>query len=148
MDFGILLGLAYHSFVEELHQHLTAAGFTDIGSSFGYLFRVLDQRDLTATQLGEHLQITTQGAAKIIDDMVAAGYVERRPDPSDRRAKRLHLAPRGRAALETVRAFHHTYEQRLAETFGPEALNVVRQVLTHQTAHPGATDLVRLFRPL
>lgn len=37
---------------------------------------------------------------RLVDDMEAAGLVERRPDPADRRARRIVATERGRAAYE------------------------------------------------
>jgi DNA-binding MarR family transcriptional regulator len=148
MDFGILVGLAYHSFVEELHAEFARRGFPITGASVGVMLRTLDQGAFNATQLGEKLGITTQGAAKVIDEMVAVGYVERRPDPADKRAKTLHLAERGKEALGLARGFHHEYEQRLTEQFGPEKMTALREILDHMINSPESTDYAKLYRPL
>ncbi|MGX1811904.1 MarR family winged helix-turn-helix transcriptional regulator, partial [Nocardia sp. NPDC055321] len=118
MDFGILLGQAFHGFVAALHAHLAEHGHHVLGASYGYVLRSLDENALTASQLGERLGITAQGAAKIVDEMVGHGYVERRPDPNDKRAKLLQLSERGRATLDLVRAFHAAYERDLAARRG------------------------------
>ena len=93
-------------------------GFTDLGASFGYVLRALAAEPLTATQLAARLHLTPQGAAKIADAMVRHGYVERRADPDDARARRLVLAARGQQALRAARAFHQTFERDLATTNG------------------------------
>ena len=148
MDFGILVGLAYQSFVEELHAEFARRGFPTTGASVGFMLRTLDRGAFTTTQLGEQLGITTQGAAKVIDEMVAVGYVERRPDPTDKRAKTLHLAERGQEALATARRFHHEYEHRLTEQFGAEKVAILREILNHMINSPESTDYAKLFRPL
>ena len=121
-DFGTLLGLAYQHFVEALRAHLNERGFTDLGASFGYVLRALAAEPLTATQLAARLHLTPQGAAKIADAMVRHGYVERRVDPADARARRLVLAARGQQALRAARAFHQTFERDLARTYVRTAL--------------------------
>lgn len=148
MDFGVLVGLAYQSFIEELHAEFARRGFPITGASVGVMLRTLDQGAFNTTQLGEKLGITTQGAAKVIDEMVAVGYVERRPDPTDKRAKTLHLAERGRAALALARGFHHEYERRLTEQFGAEKMAILREILDHMVDSPESTDYAKLFRPL
>jgi MarR family transcriptional regulator for hemolysin len=151
-DYGILLGLAYQGFVGELNAHMRASGFHDAGPSFGYVFRALlaeRMESMTASQLAARLRITPQGAAKIVEDMISTGYVERRDDPSDRRARRLHLSDRGRRALATARRFHADYERRLAETYGASRVAVLREVLTaivdRDASATEAAD--RLLRP-
>ena len=129
-DFGILLLLADQEFVRELREHVAAEGFDDQGRSDGFVFRTLGAGPTTISGLAERLEITKQGAGQIVDDMERRGYVERRPDPSDARAKLLHLTERGEAALSTARKFHQTYERRLRKRFGDEAIDTLRDVLT------------------
>jgi len=129
-DIGILLLLADQEFVRELREHVAAEGFDDQGRSDGFVFRTLGAGPTTISGLAERLEITKQGAGQIVDDMERRGYVERRPDPSDARAKLLHLTERGEAALSAARKFHQTYERRLRKRFGDEAIDTLRDVLT------------------
>ena len=62
--------------------------------------------------------------------MERRGYVERRPDPTDARARLLHLTERGKGALAAARKFHQTYERRLRKRLGDEAVDTLRDVLT------------------
>ncbi|MFC9473188.1 MarR family winged helix-turn-helix transcriptional regulator [Nocardia sp. NPDC056952] len=148
MDFGVLLGQAYQGFVQELHAHLAGHGHQVLGASYGYVLRTLADNALTASQLGEHLGITAQGAAKVVDEMVRQGYVERRADPNDKRAKLLQLSERGRDMLDTVRTFHADYERRLTARVGADQIAAVRAVLGEIV--DAATDSAnpRAFRPL
>ena len=41
LDLGIVLGLAYGAFVDELHEHMAQDGFGDLRRSDGYVFRTL-----------------------------------------------------------------------------------------------------------
>ncbi|MEP6971458.1 MAG: MarR family transcriptional regulator, partial [Betaproteobacteria bacterium] len=61
IDFGVLLGLAYQVFVDELHADLHGRGFDDIGTAYGYVFRALDAQDLHLRQLAERLSMSDQG---------------------------------------------------------------------------------------
>jgi DNA-binding MarR family transcriptional regulator len=129
-DIGILLLLAEQEFVRELREHTAALGFDDQGRSDGFVFRTLHDGPTTITGLAERLEITKQGASQIVDDMERRGYVERRPDPSDARARLLHLTDRGQAALSAARRFHQSYERRLRRNLGDEAIDSLRDVLT------------------
>ncbi len=99
IDFGILLGLAFRVFVDEMHADLAARGFDDLGRSYGYVFRVLGDGDRSLSELAALLGMTLPGAGKIVDEMERRRYVERRPDRVDRRVKHIALStPRpGRA---------------------------------------------------
>jgi DNA-binding MarR family transcriptional regulator len=148
VDFGLLLGYAYQAFVQQLHARMAERGFPVLGASYGYVLRTLAEDSRTASQLGERLGITAQGAAKVIDEMVGMGYVERRPDPADKRAKQLHLSAKGQEMLRLVREFHAEFEQRLAEEVGAEQVKAVRTVLAHIADTAPPPDLARLFRPI
>lgn len=130
VDFGILLGLAYQAFVDQLRADLERRGFADLTPTVGYVVRAIaasadppSQRDLAA-----HLGITDQGAGKIVNDLVARGFVTRRPSPRDSRANAIHLAARGRKLLAAARRFHARFEAALSREVGAEAA-VTRRVL-------------------
>ena len=116
IDFGILLGLAFRAFVDEMHADLAARGFDDLGRSYGYVFRMLGDGDRSLSELAALLGMTLPGAGKIVDEMERRGYVERRPDQVDRRVKHIALSRRGRAALAAARAFHRRFEERLSDS--------------------------------
>lgn len=147
MDFGILLGLAFNQFVSELHDHLDELGFDDLKPTFGYAFKVLAAESLTTSGLALRLGITPQGAAKTVEEMVAAGYVERVPDPSDARGRRLVPTERCRALLAAGHAFHADFERRLADQLGAERVAAMREVLTAVVERSDSPDgLARTLR--
>lgn len=61
------------------------------------------EQGLKQVQLAELLQIQPISLARLIDRMEAAGWVERRADPADRRALRLFLTPQVDPVLEQMR---------------------------------------------
>ena len=96
---------------------------------------------MTVSELANHLEITKQGAAQVIDDMERRGYVEREPDPEDRRARLVRLSGRGEQALANARRFHRDYERRLAGMHGQDAVRTLRTMLeaiagTEQSVDP------------
>lgn len=54
--------------------------------------------------LAEELGVEGPSLVRILDQLCAAGLVERRDDPTDRRAKTLHLSPDGRALAVVIEA--------------------------------------------
>ena len=128
-DIGILLAVAYQEFVRELRAAHEAAGFGDTGRSDGFVFRSLAARPMTVSDLAARLEISKQGAAQIVEDMERRGYVERRPDPDDGRARLIQLSDRGRRALATAHRFHRDFERRLAARLGAEPVATLRAML-------------------
>ena len=128
-DFGVLLNVAFHVFKQELEAALEEAGFDDVGSSFGYVFRLLAPAPLSLRQLAGHLGITAQGTLKIVNDMVSKGYVTRHDDEADGRVKRLRLTPKARSAMDVAKRFHLQFERRLDKQLGAEQVRNTRAVL-------------------
>lgn len=76
------------------------------------------------------LKITKQSLSRVLNDLLAAGYVERRAAPDDRRMRQLRLTEKG-AELEA--ALWAAQRPRMAAAFreaGPEAVAGFRQVLS------------------
>ena len=131
LDLGILINLAYGAFVTRLNQAMHQAGFRDLGPSFGYVFRLLDDEPASLASLAARLQMTSQGALKIVADMEAKGYVERREHPDDARVRMVALTARGRKALQTARRFHASFEADLAAQVGNAPAAAMRRTLQH-----------------
>ncbi|MDQ3722665.1 MAG: hypothetical protein M3376_06265 [Actinomycetota bacterium] len=66
---------------------------------------------------------------ELVDDLQAKGYLERRPDPDDRRAKRIHLIERGRANGRVAKRATADVEEHLAELLGPQRYQLLRHAL-------------------
>lgn len=146
VDFGILLGLAFQTFSDELRAELATQGFDDLGGAYGLVFRALAREPLQLNELADRLGMTAQGASKLVSEMEARKYVERRPDPEDGRAKRLRLGHRGRAALAFARKFHAAYERRLCAELGERNVATVRRVLVHMLSLGGKDPTSALLR--
>jgi MarR family transcriptional regulator, organic hydroperoxide resistance regulator len=89
---------------------------------------------ITQQELAKRLLVTKGNVCGLIDRLETAGWVERRPDPEDRRANRLHLTDEGR--------------RRLHETM-PDHRALVREILGRIDAGPMQTlyDLLGQLDP-
>jgi DNA-binding MarR family transcriptional regulator len=58
-----------------------------------------EHRRLRMSELGERVVLSRTRVSRIVDDLVAAGLVERTPNPDDRRSAFAQLTARGRSAL-------------------------------------------------
>ena len=140
-DLGILVLLAYQGFVRQLHTAMAERGFDDLGRSDGIVMRVLNGGPRKVSELSALLEITPQGTAQIVEDMERRGYVVRRPDPGDARARLVDLSPRGRKAIDAARAFHRAFETRMRRRHGAAAIDDFRAVLSDMAAAaPGGLD--------
>lgn len=70
---------------------------------------------INQTGLADLLEVRPITMARLIDRLESDGWVERRRDPDDRRAVRLHLTPKAGPLLEEIYDFaDETREQALA----------------------------------
>jgi DNA-binding MarR family transcriptional regulator len=85
--------------VDELVERLRAGGFEDTTAAHHPLFENIDPGGTRLTVLAARAGMTHQSMGELVSVLEQRGYVERRSDPSDRRARLVVLTPRGRAAV-------------------------------------------------
>lgn len=110
LAFGLLA--ASRALVDGISAGVRARGFADLRPAHGFAFARLSAGGATITQLAEHLDVTRQAAAQLVDELVAKDYVERRPHPRDARARLIVLTDKGWAATQAA-------EAAIADTVGP-----------------------------
>lgn len=94
--FSQLLRTPYQAFLARLYERLAAAGYADTAPSWGHnIFFYLREGGLRLTELAERSRTTKQAMLYTVNQLEAAGYVERVPDPTDGRAKIVRLTERG-----------------------------------------------------
>jgi DNA-binding MarR family transcriptional regulator len=120
---------ALNSFLAEFRANLEATEYGDIRPTHGCVFRFVRDEGMRLTRLAELASITKQSAGEIVDDLAQRGYVERVPDPADKRAKLICLTDRGREAQAKGFALFGDIERRWIERFGPERWNAMRELL-------------------
>jgi len=113
-----LLRAAYYELSRGIGGAVVASGFTDLRPAHGNVLEQLGHADgLRISDLASRTAMTAQSMGELVDELEARGYVERRPDPGDRRAKPVFLTGRGRAAvaasMDAVQAQEGTLERRL-----------------------------------
>ena len=74
---------------------------------------VLDSPGITAGGLADRSQLTTGAVTGVVDRLERLGFVERRPDPSDRRSVTIHPIETRTAALAEARSRFETELGRL-----------------------------------
>jgi DNA-binding MarR family transcriptional regulator len=77
------------------------------------LRRAGDPFELNPTQLMRSTMLSSGGMTKRIDQLAAAGLVERRPDPTDRRGTLVRLTRRGRRLIDAAIDVHLANERAI-----------------------------------
>lgn len=95
--------------------------------SYGNVMEQLDYRDgLRLTDLAEGAGMAPQSIGELVDQLEDLGMVERRPDPDDRRAKRVYLTEKARTAQQAALGTAMASEARIADVIGKERLAELR----------------------
>jgi DNA-binding MarR family transcriptional regulator len=128
-NIGVLLRGPYQEVVETVTARLAEAGFDDIRPAHTSVFQHIDADGTRLTDLAERAQLTKQSMGYLVDYLEQRGYVERKSDPSDRRANLIVLTKRGwqqvRAALRIIAAIENEWEGVL----GVRKLEQLRKLL-------------------
>jgi DNA-binding MarR family transcriptional regulator len=128
LPFIRLLNGALDAFSTELYRRAHAAGYMDLRPGHGCVFGNIDPHGTRLTELAERALMTKQSVGEVTTDLERLGYVERVPDPTDGRAKIIHLTQRGREAQAIGRQLIDDLEREWADRFGAERIAVIREV--------------------
>ena len=138
-DLGVLSTRLLDSLQMELFERLAAAGYDDLHRRHWVVLAYLDEDGVRASELarltGRHKQVV----GRLVDELEELGYVERRPDPADRRAK---LVVPTKSGLEQMRVGDEVVaeiERRHAEAVGLRTYAEFRNVFRSMVASGAAT---------
>ncbi len=126
-DLGWALGAISRSYLRAAR-----AAVADLpGGARGYLVLAVAGQGEPRSQLAlaQHLGVDRTAMTYLLDDLEAAGLVERRPDPADRRARRVAPTPDGLALLREVKATLRDVEDGLLAPLDDEERVVLRGML-------------------
>ena len=79
-----------------------AAQFGITRAQWAVLVRMERSEGLNQTELADMLDLQPITLTRLLDKLSDSGLIERRPDPDDRRAKRLFLTPAARPLLKRL----------------------------------------------
>lgn len=104
----------------EAHSTRSVAQFQMGTTDFGVLEALLHKGPLTVKQLGEKVLLTSGSMTTAVDRLEGRGLVVRHNDSKDRRARIIHLTPKGRKLIECAFAQHRDQLEAVLADFGIE----------------------------
>ena len=117
---GQLLGLTLRRFRTDLFARAAEAGYSDLRESHLQVFGNIDWTGTRLTDLAARAGMTRPSMVELVNDLERAGYLMRRPDDSDGRAKLICLTNDGRRVLVQALRAVRDIERIYAEEVGPE----------------------------
>lgn len=127
----------------ELHQRLGEEGHPAIRPGHGCVFRFIDVDGSRVTTMAERAGMSKQAVGEVVDDLEALGYVERIPDPADRRAKLIRLTERGWDGQAAGQRIFADIERSWAERYGERRVATMRDVLEQIIADAEVEAVIR-----
>lgn len=124
-----LLTRAKEITVELLHRRLSEEGFEGVRYRHGAVFRSIEEEGSRLTTLAERSGLTKQALGELVGELERLGYVERAPDPHDRRAKVIRLTERGAEGQAAAARILAEIEQRWAQHLGPDRIATLRRTM-------------------
>jgi DNA-binding MarR family transcriptional regulator len=103
------------------HRLGSEHGFHDLRPSLGPFLSLVWTGGRPITALAEQLGITKQACSQLANLAERAGYLEREPDPEDRRSKLVRLSPRGLRLVERAVEIISETDADYAALVGPVA---------------------------
>lgn len=126
---GQLLVRALREFRRELFAPAAESGYPDLREPHLQIFGNLGIDGVRLTELAARAQLSLAATSELVNDLQDLGYLERRPDPTDGRAKLIHPTARGRRALNSAGDRVVEIEQHWATLVGQRRFNSAARTL-------------------
>ncbi|MCG7597421.1 MarR family winged helix-turn-helix transcriptional regulator [Mycobacterium sp. C3-094] len=124
-----LMFIAHRDVETRVMAALATAGITDVTLAQSRLLQRLSPEGTRLTDLADQARITKQTAGALVDQLERAGYVDRRPDPRDARARLVTLTDKGDALCRLAADEVARVEQRWRERLGARSFEALRAAL-------------------
>jgi DNA-binding MarR family transcriptional regulator len=128
-DLGALAARVRAAVDDETTHRLASAGHPDLRPQHRTVLTALDDDGSRATLIGRRTGQHKQVVGTSVDELEALGYVERRPDPADRRAKLVVATPRGVDARRALADASTAIADRHREAVGERVYTLFVRVL-------------------
>jgi DNA-binding MarR family transcriptional regulator len=112
---------------ELLIQQGAAVGHGGLKTAFTPVLMRCGAEGMRSVDIAKSCGITPQAAGQIANELEQLGYLKRKPDNDDRRAKRLVLTAKGRKWLQDAARLSADSAAQLSAVIGAEALAELRQ---------------------
>lgn len=118
-----LIALAFDQHVGALLRHVHESGHGDITlSHFLNVLRFVSREGVRPARIAEQAGISQQGISLLIADLVERGYLERTPDPIDRRAQIVRWSAKGEVVARDVEQWFGECERAWRAAAGESAV--------------------------
>jgi DNA-binding MarR family transcriptional regulator len=129
-NLGYLLAKASQRWNERLQEGFAEAGYPEVRASYGsVLIPLLEEDGLRMGEIARRARLSKQTMTTMVRLCERDGLVERRPDPDDGRATRVHLTAKARHFQPAAERVLARLERDARRSLGKPRLAELRQSL-------------------
>jgi DNA-binding MarR family transcriptional regulator len=129
-NLGYLLAKASQRWNELLQEGFAEAGYPEVRASYGsVLIPLLEEDGLRMGEIARRARLSKQTMTTLVRLCERDGLVERRPDPDDGRATRVHLTANARDFQPSAERVLARLEHDALRSLGESRLAELRRVL-------------------
>ncbi len=138
--FPALLRAARTTYGAAIRAALAEIGCSDVPRNGAFVLGGIARNGAPMGDVIRGLGVSKQAGGQVVDTLVVRGYLDRTPDPEDRRRLTLGLTERGRIAAAASRAAIDGIDAELVARVGAERVAHARATLAAliDLAHDGA----------
>jgi DNA-binding MarR family transcriptional regulator len=89
------------------------------------------QPGISQNELAGICEVEPITIGRLVDRLEARGFVERRPDATDRRVNRLHLLPAAKPILEEITSYRDVLSEQILDGLDERTRNALVDALLH-----------------
>jgi DNA-binding MarR family transcriptional regulator len=123
---GLLLRLLNQHWGNHVHEALSKAGFDGLGQANANVIPFVPEKGIQVSELAKRARVRKQSMAQSVEQLEQLGYLERRPDPNDRRARLVFLTERGQSVRPVALKAGREVERQWAKLTSPEEIEALR----------------------
>ena len=128
------------AYAQSVRAQLHAIGVNDLPRNGAFLLAGIDITGGPRQDLPSDLGVTKQAVSQVIDTLVNRGYLNRSPDPGDRRRITLELTERGQEVVGAVLRGVAAVDRQLQERVPAEQVDAMRSALLALAGIKGASN--------
>jgi DNA-binding MarR family transcriptional regulator len=129
-----LLAIAWTDLQQRMLAAYERAGFRKLGPAYLPVFLYLSETGDRVVDLAKRSGITKQAMGYLVNSLEEQGYVERIPDPVDKRAQLVRRTPKGRAAYQIAQQTMREVQEQWGAQLGTQEIEQLLSLL-RQLAH-------------
>jgi DNA-binding MarR family transcriptional regulator len=137
---GALLRIPFETVRDRMLAGLHERGYADLIAAHLNVLQYPGPENVRPSELATRTRMSKQALNYLLGQLQQLGYLIREEDDNDQRSKRIHLTPRGHAAIKAIREIVQEVEADWEQQLGPQQFAQLRDLLAQLHAITARTD--------